>query len=150
MDMSELDLWRGYRQDADGLTWRVATPDDIPALEHLWAVKERVLQRKIDRPDFFKPPCLITLVAEDEHGRILDALYAEAHIDITKIGCSLKGFESTPKVAGHLAMWLKSRGFRLASIIVPKVLSARMAGTLKEMGFSSTENRSIYWRKWLG
>lgn len=146
--MSDLDFWRGYEQAAGDLVWRVASPADAADLERLWVVKERMLGRKIDRPDFFAPPCLITLVAERD-GKIVAGMFAEAHVDVSMIGCSLRGFDSTPAIAGHLAMWLKSRGFRLASIVVPKVLSARMAETLKKMGFGSTEHRSIYWRRWL-
>lgn len=139
--------WKSYQRTYSGLTWRLATLDDLPAILKLWKAKERFLGCAQDLAPLFSRPTLITLVAEDADGNIVDGLVAEAHIDITKLGVSRTGFESTIAVADDIADWLKERGFRMASIVVPKSLSSRMAGVLTKMGFRSKESRSVYWSK---
>lgn len=132
-----------------GLTWRLATVDDLPAILKLWRTKERFLGRKQDMPPLFARPTLITLVAVDDNGVIRDGLYVEATVDVTKLGCSQDGFESTLAVYEDIADWLKDRGFRLASIVTPKKLATRMSALLTKMGFQSKEDRSAYWSRQL-
>jgi len=146
---SVTSVWAGYARTMNGLTWRLATIDDLPAIMGLWKAKERFLGCKQDMPQLFARPTLIVMVAENEAGVIVDGLYIEATVDVTKLGCSAEGFESTLAVADDLGDWLKSLGFRMASIVVPKKLTGRMARLLEKMRFSSTERRSVYWRRFL-
>ena len=141
--------WKDYARTYNGLTWRLATVDDLPAILKLWRAKERFLGKKQDMPPLFSRPTLITLVAENEACRIVDGLFVEATVDVTKLGCSKDGFESTTAVCDDIADWLKERGFRLASIVVPKLLASRMSAVLKKMGFRSTDGRSVYWSRHL-
>lgn len=144
---SVTSVWAGYARTMNGLTWRLATIDDLPAIMGLWKAKERFLGCKQDMPQLFARPTLIVMVAENEAGVVVDGLYVEATVDVTKLGCSAEGFESTLAVADDLGDWLKSLGFRMASIVVPKRLSGRMGAILRKIGFHSKEERSAYWSK---
>lgn len=139
--------WNNYSRTCNGLTWRLATVDDLPAILKLWRAKERFLGCAQDLPPLFSRPTLLTLVAEDVEGRIVDGLYVEAIVDVTKLGISSLGFESTIAIADDIADWLKERGFRLASIVAPKRLVSRMAAVLEKMGFTSKAERSSYWSR---
>lgn len=146
----DIEFWRNYSKTVDGLTWRAARIEDLPAIERLWEQKERVFRKKIDRPVyFFDAPTMITLVAEDEKGRIVAGAYAEVTVDVSMIGCSRKGFESMAGIAEDLAGWLKAARVRLATVVVPKIINHRLGSVLKLMGFESGENKAIYWRRHL-
>jgi hypothetical protein len=146
--MGEIEFWRSYEKQVGHLVWRLALPKDKPALERLWRSKERVLNAKLDRPDFFASPTLITLVAEDCQGKIVSGLYVEAVPSVSMIGASVEGFEGTPEIHADIVAWLRSRGFRFAATIVPKMLCVRMREVLQAMGFRSQESRSVYWNRW--
>lgn len=88
---------------------------------------------------------MLTLVAEDSSGKIVDALYCEAVLDVTKIGCSRGGFEGAEVVVEDLRAWAKRRSFRLARIAVPKVIASRMAKTLERFGFVDADSWFSHW-----
>jgi hypothetical protein len=75
-----------YRKAENGVTCHLGTLEDLPAIYDLWECRERILGPQ-DKPMLFARPVVLTLVAEDESGKIVDAVYFEATIDVTKIGC---------------------------------------------------------------
>lgn len=139
----EID-WSIYRKRVGDLTWRAATFDDVPVILRLWKTTDRLLGEQ-DKPMLFARPVLLTLVAEDDAGRIVDALYLEATVDITKIGCSRSGFEGALPLAEDLRQWLRSRGFRMARITVPIKLRDRMAAVLRGFKFWPSDELLSHW-----
>jgi hypothetical protein len=94
-----------------------------------------VIGVKAQLPDLFAPPVVLTLVAEDEDGRIVDGAFLEAMIDVTKIGARPGGFQSLTGIAGELAAFARSRKFRRVTAAMPVKASERMAEGLKRAGF---------------
>lgn len=140
----EVDFWSTYRKQAGNLTWRAATEHDVPSILRLWKVTERLLGKQ-DKPMLFARPVLLTLVAEDQNGRIVDALYVEATVDITKIGCSREGFEGALPLAEDIRAWLTGRGFRIARICIPKKLRMTMAPVLRAFRFWPADFELSQW-----
>ena len=136
--------WSTYRKQVGELTWRAATFADVPAILRLWKATEKLLGAQ-DKPMLFARPVLLTLVAEDANGRIRDALYVEATIDVTKIGCSQAGFEGALPIAEDIRLWLKGRGFRTARICVPLKLKERMREVLRTFRFWSADESLSHW-----
>jgi hypothetical protein len=144
--MLEVMDWTNYRRRVGDLTWRLATIDDIPDILRLWRVTERLLGKQ-DKPMLFAPPVLLTMVAENDQGEIVDAFYCEAVIDVTKIGCSRSGFEGCEVLIEDLRQWARHRSFRLARIAIPTKLKNLMAATLKKFGFSCVDSGLSHWAR---
>jgi hypothetical protein len=142
----EMNDWSNYRRRAGDLTWRLATVEDIPDILKLWRTTEKLLGKQ-DKPMLFAPPVLLAMVAEDDHGKICDAFYCEAVLDVTKIGCSRRGFEGSEVIVEDLRKWAARRSFRLARIAIPKKLAGVMAATLKLFGFSCVDDNLSHWAR---
>lgn len=127
--------WREWRQPSEGLTWRIAVPEDMPAIERIWRAKAMVLGVKAPLPDLFAPPVILTLVAEDERGRVVDGAFLEAVVDVTKIGARPGGFRSLAGIAEELACFVRSRKFRRVTAAMPRKVSDKMADGLERAGF---------------
>lgn len=136
--------WKDYRKQAGGLTWRLATLEDVPAIIALWMTTDKLLGPQ-DKPHLFAFPVLLTLVAVDEDGKIMDAVYFEGEVSVTKIGASKDGFEAFAPVVEDARNWLKAIGFRLARITIPAELQAVMAPTLRSYGFVNTCSKFAHW-----
>jgi hypothetical protein len=126
------------------ITWRAATFDDVPDILRIWKTTERILGPQ-DKPMLFARPVLLTLVAETDAGEIVDALYLEATVDITKIGCSRLGFDGALPLAEDLRSWLRGRGYRMARITVPVKLRRKMAGVLRQFKFWPSDGILSHW-----
>jgi hypothetical protein len=140
------DDWRDWRAEAKGLTWRCALPQDMFAMERLWKAKGRVVGND-DRPDLFAWPVVLTLVAEDDQGFIVDGVFLEAVVDVTKIGCSPEGFESLVGIAPELAGFVASRKMRFVYAILPTRLDRVMGKLLKLAGFEDRGKMQSVWAK---
>lgn len=114
---------------ANGLTWRMAQPDDLPRLLELWAGMEKKLGRQ-DKPNLFAMPVVITLVAEDEQGTIVGGVYGEAVIDFTGIGTDRRVAASVSELFIELGIHLRERTIRIVRVLVPRCLAAGMAKAL--------------------
>lgn len=146
MDL-ETEPWRHWRRTKGGLTWRVAVEQDLPAIERVWKAKARVLGAKCELPDLFAWPVVITLVAEDERGRVVDGVFIEAVADVTKLGGTSQGFESLAAIEKDLAGFLASRKFRRITAAMPARVSEKMADGLKGAGFEPQQ--LCLWDRWL-
>lgn len=143
----EVEFWRNYRRRTGELTWRAATPDDMPAIERLRVVSERLLHRKQAAPNLFETPVLLALVAEDKSGAIVDLVYAEAQVEIVKVACSRQGFKEAWVLEQDLRHWLKARGFRKAIIRTTHRLKHAMSDALQWAGFRSHDKILSYWTR---
>lgn len=139
--------WKNYRKRTGQLTWRLATRDDLPAIEKLRGVSERFLGRIQANPDLFRPPILIALVAEDKEGRIVDLLYVEAQVEIVKMACTNQGFKEAWRLDEDLRGWLKGRGFQKVIIRTTRRLKQAMAATLEWAGFRCHDSIMSYWTR---
>ena len=143
----DTEVWREWRRTSDGLTWRVALPEDMPAIQRIWDAKARVIGVKCSLPDLFAPPVLLTLVAEDDRGRIVDGVFLEAIVDVTKLGAKPGGFQSLTGIADELASFVHNRKFRLVMAAMPGKAAEKMADGLKEAGFH--EEQLKLWNRWV-
>jgi hypothetical protein len=109
--------------------------EDLPAIERMWEIKARLVGAKCSLPDLFAPPVVLTLVAENEWGRIVDGVFLEAVCDVTKLSATPKGFQSLTVIADELAAFAHSRKFRRITAAMPKKASERMAEGLTRAGF---------------
>ncbi len=138
------DDWRDWRLEASGLVWRVALPEDAEGLEALTAMTDARYGQQ-DRPDFFEKPVLLTLVAEDASGVIVDGLYIELVADITKLTSNRNGFAAYPLLLPVIGGFLESRHVRVAQMSVLQRWTAAMAISLKKMGMMRTDGIFSHW-----
>lgn len=139
--------WKDYRRRTGELVWRLATPEDQPAIDKLRKASERFLGREQSNPDLFRTPVLIALVAEDKSGAVVDLIYAEAQVEIVKVACSREGFKESWMLEKDLRDWLKSRGFNKAIIRVTHRLKHVMSDALTWAGFRSHDDILSYWTR---
>lgn len=98
-----------------------------------------------ERPDFFAFPVVLTLVAENSDGLIVDGLYVEFEAYIRKIGLSRQGMISAEALVPMLGSFLVSRKVRLGRVAVPKRLERIMAGSMKRMGLTDVTDKFSHW-----
>lgn len=114
---------------ANGLTWRLAIPEDMASIFLLWQEMDRKLGKQ-DKPDLFDMPVMLTLVAEDEAGTIRGAIYGEAVVDFTGIGTDRAVMEAVPDLFPTLRDYLGERTIRVVRVAVPRLLRRGMARAL--------------------
>jgi len=141
----DANYWKGYRKTTGNLTWRLATKDDLPAMLKIRAVTERFLHQKQKKPPLFYKPVLLTLVAEDRRGKIVDVVYVESQVEVCKMGCTSAGFKEFSGVAEDLTSWLREVGFNRAVINAQRQIKEGMTDTLKEAGFSCVDEIFSQW-----
>jgi hypothetical protein len=120
----------------------------MPAICRVWKAKARIIGTKGRMPDPFSFPVVITLVAEDRRGRVVDGVFLEAVIDVTKMGANPEGFASLVTVERELAGFLKSRKFRRITAQMPERLAVRMQAGLVRSGFQQQQQLTL-WDRWL-
>jgi hypothetical protein len=124
----KLDMeWR--MKVENGLTWRLAKPEDMPHLLELWHSMEKKLGRQ-DKPDLFAMPVVLTLVAEDEQGVIVSGVYGEAVIDFTGIGTDRRSMACLGELFPVLEAHLLERTIRTVRVLVPRRLAKGMKAVL--------------------
>lgn len=138
-------FWKDYRRCTGKLTWRLATPEDLPSIRRIRGATERFLHQRQSQIDLFSPPVLLTLVAENEHGKVVDALYVQSIVEISKIACAGTGFEETAGLEEDLLAWLVGIGFRQAIINTNHTLRERMRPVLEKLGFNCQDGMFSRW-----
>ena len=144
-----LEHWKGWSRCTGELLWRAAEPRDLPAIRRLWNVTERFTGVPQRKPSLFELPVLLALVAENEHGKIVDALYIEAQVELIKVSCTKAGFEESDRLQEDLAPWLRSLGFRTALATTPERFKERMTPGLIRSGFRCLDRTLSLWARWI-
>ena len=116
--------WRHHDPET-GLTWRILRREDMPRIEELWAGMEERLGKQ-DRPDQFRMPVVITLVAEDCTGTVVSAIYGECVVDFTMIGTDRRVARSVKTVIPYLSLHLFPRAIRIVRVLVPHRMARHM------------------------
>lgn len=140
-------FWRGYRKTTGQLTWRPALPDDLPAIRRLRNVSERFLGRTQQDPSLFAPPVILSLVAEDKSGRIVDLVYVEAQVEIVKVACTRQGFKEAWALEEDLSLFLRARGFKKVLVRTSKRLKVAMSVALEWAGFHCSDDTHSVWTR---
>jgi hypothetical protein len=140
-------FWKNYRRTTGKLTWRLATSDDLPRIRKMRNATERFLRQKQSQIGLFSPPVLLTLVAENEQGNIVDAAYVQAVVELCKITCNDVGFEETAGLAEDIFTWLRGIGFKQAIINTNHGLRERMRPILEKVGFKCEDDTFSRWTK---
>ena len=142
------DRWRDWRLKSGTFTWRLATLEDEPELEAIRARTSRLLGPR-DPVNYFAPPVILCLVAEDESGIVVDAIYVEVAATITKVSASREVFEQAACLVPELEAFLALRGFRWAYFSVPTRAVDSMRGAVTgAYGFQDSESDTrIFKRK---
>jgi hypothetical protein len=117
--------WR--HRASNGYTWRLALPEDLPRIRELWAAQEAKIGPQ-DRPDLFEMPVVLTLVAENEHGEVVEALYGEVTIEWTSVGIERAALRTVAELFPYLRKFCGDRTLRLARVNVPR----RIAGMMRK------------------
>ena len=143
----DANFWKDYRKTTGELTWRLATPDDLPRIRKMRNTTERLLHQRQDQIGLFSPPVLLTLVAENEHGKIIEALYVESIVEIRKISCTTSGLEETAGLEADLYQWLRGIGFKQAIINTNHGLRERMRPVLEKLGFKCQDGIFSRWTR---
>ena len=141
--------WDNYRRTTGDLTWRLATSEDQPAINRIRETSERFLNEKQKNPDLFSIPIMLTLVAENPIGEIVDALYVEAQVEIVKVGCSAESFTETIEIESDLYAWLRGLGIKTATVRTRQSLKERMRDILSFMGFECQDDDFSHWTRHL-
>lgn len=143
----QVSAWKDYQRTTGNLTWRLATPEDQPAIERIRKASERLLGEKQKEIDLFKFPILLALVADDAHGRIIDAVYVEAQVEIVKVGCTEPGLVETAGIEPELYASLRGWGFKTAIVRTRRSLKEKMSFVLTYLGLRCEDDDFSYWRR---
>lgn len=138
------ESWRNWSLESEGLRWRIALEQDLPALNHLLDTAHMMVGPQ-ERPDFFAFPVVLTLVAEDADGIIVDGLYVEMEAYIRKIGLNKTGMLSAEALVPMLGSFLVSRKIRIGRVAVPARLARVMRDSMRRMGLVDVSNTFTHW-----
>jgi|GEM_PF-6201877 len=138
------ESWRDWSLTAEGLRWRIARPEDVPFLTWLLDSAHMMMGAQ-ERPDFFAFPVVLTLVAENPDGVIVDGLYVEFEAYIRKIGLNRQGMLSAEALVPMLGSFLVSRKIRLGRVAVPKRLARVMRDSMRRMGLTDVTECFSHW-----
>jgi hypothetical protein len=142
--MTSDDDWRQWTLESHGLTWSIARPEDIPALHRLLD-SAHVKMGAQERPDWFEFPVVLTLVAKNLDGIIVDGLYVEFEAYIRKIGLNRQGMLSAEALVPMLGSFLVSRKIRIGRVAVPGRLSKIMRASMERMGLTDVTDKFSHW-----
>lgn len=143
----DANYWRDYRRTAGDLVWRLAIPEDQPAIDRIREVSERLLNEKQKSPNLFGAPVMLTLVAEDTAGNVVEALYVEAQVEIVKMGLSADSFTATLDIEKDLYAWLSGLGIERATVRTRLSLKDRMRPVLSFLGFENEDDDFSHWKR---
>ena len=146
---SPADFWKDYRRCTGSLTWRLATPNDLPRIRRLRNISQRFLGMPQRDIPLFSMPVLLTLVAENERGKIVDCLYLETQIEVVKIGCNAGAFEETGGLEEDMARWLRRIGIKTVLVTTTEKTENRMEAFLHKLHFYRAEAMFRYWKRHL-
>lgn len=142
--VAPVDNWRDWSLESNGLRWRIAEEKDLPALTFLLDAAGQMMGPQ-ERPDFFAFPVVLTLVAENTDGLIVDGLYVEFEACIRKIGLNRQGMISAEALVPMLASFIVSRKVRIVRVTVPKRLAKIMRASMERMGMIDVTEKFSHW-----
>jgi hypothetical protein len=120
--MADLDLqWR--LRTSNGYVWRLARIEDLLRVHQMWFEQEQRVG-KAARLDLMKMPAVLTLVAENDAGEIVEALYGEATVEWASIGLERGALETVSELFPALERFCGERSVRLCRVNVPRRLAA--------------------------
>ena len=97
----------------------------------------------------FTMPTLLTLVAENERGKIVDCLSIEAQVELVKMGCSPESLAELAGLEEDLSTWLRSIGIRTVLATTLAERKDKMAAGLQALRFHCADRVFSYWRRHL-
>lgn len=133
--------WRRYRQSDIYVR-------DLDAVVRLHAEQEEAMGRKMQLPDMMKPPILETWVGERD-GEIVSFFYIEAIAEPVFGGRDPEASASARRFAPKVFTSLRSRGFRMVRMEVPRWLGKdtdSIARELEKTNFVSTDEEMRHFR----
>ena len=142
--MTNDDNWRDWSLTSEGLRWRIAVAEDLPLLTRLLDAAHLKMGEQ-ERPDFFAFPVVLTLVAENADGVMVDGLYVEFEAYLRKIGLSRQGMLSAEALVPMLGSFLVSRKIRIARVAVPARLARVMRDSMRRMGLVEVSRAFSHW-----
>lgn len=129
--MAKLDpAWR--YTTSNGYTWRMARPEDLLRVGQVWHEQEQ-RTGKAARLDLMKMPVVLTLVAENAAGEIVEALYGEATIEWASIGLEKAALETVGEIFPDLARFCGERDVRICRVVAPRRLAKLVSRFLPGM-----------------
>jgi hypothetical protein len=141
------EFWKNWTRETGTLRWRLALPSDLPAIAELRKASERLTDQVQRDPDLFSTPVLLTLVAEDKDGKLVDALYAEVEIELIKIGMVPEAFGEVALLQQDLSAWLQSIGIRTVLVTTLPSHKQQMGATLETLGFECTDGEFSHFKR---
>ena len=147
MDLKTIDFWKGWTRKTGALTWRLAVPDDLLAIRKLRNISHRLTGEPQRNPRLFSMPVLLTLVAEDETGKVVDCLYVEAIAELVKMGCGPDSFAEMAGLEEDLSMWLKSICIRTVIATSLPEHKERMTPGFLSLGFKCMDRTFAYFKR---
>jgi len=129
-----------WRHRSIDLTWRLATPADLPRLAELHKKTGKRLNDST-LPDLLTPPVLLALVAEDEHGTIAYGAYVENVAHIRAIGAHRHGLASLLGLRRMFHAFLAGAGFRMAKVNFKRQLTGAVRKPLEDAGFVAEDGQ---------
>ena len=147
--MKPSEFWRDWSKCTGKLTWRLVTADDLPAIGRLKNVSERFLGQPQRNPSLFRLPVLLALVAEYDRGKIVDALYLEAQVELVKLACTAESLTELAGLEEDLSKWLRSIGIRTVLATTLAGPKGKMSSTLHRLGFKACEGVFSYFKRLL-
>lgn len=129
-----------WRRKCGELTWRIATPEDIEKLRaihglHAGRVNPPML------PELDEQPVILTLAAEDEHGKVVFGAYVEVVAHIRAIGVHRNGLSSLLGLKDMFVSFLRAAGFRMVKINFKRPMTFAVRPLLKEAGFDEEDQQ---------
>jgi hypothetical protein len=94
-------------------------------------------------------PVLLTLVAENERGKIVDCLYLEAQVELVKMACSPESLAELAGLEEDLSRWLRSIGIRTVLATTLAGPKDKMAKALENLGFKCCDRVWSYFKRHL-
>jgi len=137
--------WRDWRLEHEGLTWRVALPEDADRIRGLLEVVDHRFGLQ-DRPCLFAAPVLLSLIAERD-GHIVDGLYVELVAEIVKFSDNRAAFRAYPLLLPVIGSFLEARKVRVAQMNVLSRWERVMAPALQAMGFNRVAPKFSTWMR---
>jgi hypothetical protein len=143
-----LDPWVEYWRDfvlktKNGLTWTATTPEDIPELMKCVRFLERYCGPQ-GVPSLFQWPVILSLVARDEQGEIVDGCYIEMIAEIAKLGFTKEGVEDFLDLKPSLVGFMRAKKIRVAQVHARKRIAGFLAPIYDRIGFKAMERFSFF------
>ena len=145
--MKTSEFWKDWTKCTGKLTWRLATPVDLLSIRRLRNVSERFMGMPQRNPTLFSMPVLLTLVATNERGKIVDCLYLEAQVELVKLACTAESLTELAGLEEDLSTWLKSVGIRTVLATTLAAPGNRMSRALESLGFKCCDRVWSYFKR---